>query len=107
MSIFEDWNRLGKENKAKYPPGTRIKLLSMNDPFAPVPEGTLGTVDHVDDAGTIHMRWDNGRSLGLVSGEDSFRKLTDEEIAAEQAQNGQQESDSNDETEGEAPVLGM
>lgn len=53
------------------------------------------------------MRWDNGRSLGLVSGEDSFRKLTDEEISAEQAQNGQQESDSNDETEGEAPVLGM
>lgn len=84
MSVFDDWNRLGKENKAKYPSGTRIKLLSMNDPFAPVPAGTLGTVEHVDDAGTIHMKWDNGRSLGLVTGEDSFRKLTDEELAQEQ-----------------------
>ena len=75
MSIYDDWNRLGKENKAKYPPGTRIKLLSMNDPFAPVPAGALGTVEHVDDAGTIHMKWDNGRTLALVPQEDSFRKI--------------------------------
>jgi hypothetical protein len=28
--------------------------------------------------------FDNGRSLGVVPGEDSFRKLTDEELAEEQ-----------------------
>ena len=84
--MFDDWNRLAKENKAKYPPGTRIKLIHMNDPFAPVPEGTKGTVRHVDDAGQIHMSWDNGRSLALVSGEDSFRTLTAEELAIEQAE---------------------
>lgn len=27
MSIFDDWNRMAKENRAKYPPGTRILLL--------------------------------------------------------------------------------
>ena len=33
--------------------------------------------------GTIFPEWDNGRSLGVVPGEDSFRKLTQEEIEAE------------------------
>ena len=61
--------------KEKYPKGTRIELISMNDPFAPVASGTKGTVICVDDMGTIHMRWDNGRSLGLIPGEDAFKVI--------------------------------
>ena len=57
--------------KKRYPVGTRIKLDFMNDSQA-VPSGTLGTVAYVDDMGKLHMKWDNGRSLGLVVGEDSF-----------------------------------
>ena len=55
----------------------------MNDPFAPVPSGMKGSVDYVDDAGQIHMKWDNGRTLAVLPGVDSFRKLTPEEIQAE------------------------
>lgn len=33
--------------------------------------------------GTIFPDWDNGRSLGVVPGEDVFRKLSQEEIEAE------------------------
>ena len=83
---MNDWMRMEREAKRYkelYPPGTRLLLNNMNDPFAPVPSGTRGTVVHVDDIGTIHMRWDNGRSLGLVPGEDSFRKLTDKELEEE------------------------
>lgn len=61
--------------KAKYPPGTRIELEQMNDPYAPVPSGTKGTVVVTDDSGTLHMKWDNGRSLGLVVGVDHFRVI--------------------------------
>ena len=67
-----------------YPPGTRIVLSSMNDPYAPVEPGTRGTVRYVDDAGQIGVTWGNGRSLSLIPGEDSFRKLTQQEIAQEQ-----------------------
>ena len=49
--------------KEQYPPGTRIRLNSMEDPYAPVLPGTEGEVDFVDDIGTIHMKWDNGRAL--------------------------------------------
>ena len=72
--------------KEMYPKGTRIELISMNDPYAPVPPGTRGTVEAVDDLGTIFPLWDNGRTLGVVHGEDSFRKLTQEEIEAENQQ---------------------
>ena len=78
MSI-QEVNRI----KNHYPPGTRIELISMNDPYDPVPSGTRGTVKHVDDEGQLHMKWDNGRTLAAVPGVDSFRKLTPEEIQAE------------------------
>ena len=63
----------------EYPPGTRIHLTEMRDPMAPVPPGPTGTVIAVDDVGTIHMKWDNGRTLGLITGVDSFSKLETEE----------------------------
>lgn len=66
-----------------YPPGTRIELSHMDDPYA-VPPGTRGTVKYVDDGGSIWAAWDNGRSLSLIPGVDSFRKLTQQEIAQEQ-----------------------
>ena len=58
----------------QYPKGTRIKLIYMDDHHAPEP-GTCGTVTHVDDAGQILMRWDNGGSLALLPGVDNFVKL--------------------------------
>ena len=98
MNKFESERSFTKHMKRCYPPGTRLVLLSMDDPYAPVPSGTKGTIVHVDDAAQIHMKWDNGRTLALVHGEDSFRKLTDEGLAEEQNENMD---------EGNTPVLGM
>ncbi len=70
--------------RKNYPPGTRIILNNMNDPYSPVESGTSGTVRYVDDAGTLAVAWDNGRSLSLVPGVDSYRKLTQQEIGQEQ-----------------------
>ena len=83
MNEYERQRRIAKSTKKMYPPGTRIELLSMSDPYAPVPAGTRGTVKFVDDMGTIFPEWDNGRTLGIVPGEDSFRKLTQEELEEE------------------------
>ena len=61
--------------KEQYPKGTRVRLNSMSDPYAPVEPGTEGSVEMVDDAGQLLMKWDNGRTLALVPGEDSFSVL--------------------------------
>lgn len=68
-----------------YPVGTRIELSNMDDPQA-VPSGTRGTVNFIDDAGQIHMKWDNGRTLAVILGVDDFRLLTDDEIKTEKEQ---------------------
>ena len=58
--------------KKRYPVGSRIILHSMGDDPRPIAPGTKGTVRIVDDMGTVHCNFDNGRRLGLIPGEDSF-----------------------------------
>ena len=65
-----------KRIKDMYPAGTRIELLTIMDDIQGVEAGMKGTVTKVDDLGTIHMRWDNGRGLGLIPGEDQFKVLS-------------------------------
>lgn len=65
--------------RERFPAGTRIRLDHMDDPYAPVPSGTTGSVAYVDDAGNVHMKWDNGRSLSLIPDEDSFTIITNRE----------------------------
>ena len=61
-------------NKKRYPKGTSIELISMDDPQAP-PTGTQGIVDFVDDIGQIHVQWENGSGLALIPGEDQFKVI--------------------------------
>jgi hypothetical protein len=66
----------------------------MEDNWA-VPPGTRGTVEYVDDAGQIQMKWDNGRTLAIVPQVDKFRKLTQQELLDEQGTVPTQEMSSN------------
>lgn len=84
MNYYEQLRNRARNLKNMYPEGTRVECISMEDPYSPVPSGTRGTVVAVDDMATIHVSWDNGSGLGLVVGEDRFRKLTQEEVEAEQ-----------------------
>lgn len=69
--------------RERYPKGTRICLDSMeNDPH-PIPSGTKGTVQFVDDMGTVFCKFDNGRSLGVIPGEDGFHTI-EEEVQSEE-----------------------
>ena len=58
-----------------YPAGTRIELVSMSDPFTSRLAGELGTVQFIDDIGTIFVIWDCGSGLGVAYGEDIIRKI--------------------------------
>ena len=58
--------------RERYPRGTRVELLAMDDPQAP-PTRAMGEILGVDDAGQLLVRWETGSSLSLIPGVDSFR----------------------------------
>lgn len=58
--------------RARYPKGTRVELVSMDDPYSKLKPGDRGTVKFVDDTATVHVSWDCGSSLGVIYGEDEI-----------------------------------
>ena len=84
MNEWESMRKRTEQYREAYPPGTRIVLLETSETLQPVPLGTRGTVAFIDDMCQLHMKWDNGRTLAVIPGEDSFRKLTEAELAEEQ-----------------------
>lgn len=70
MTFSDNIKNLRKE----FPAGTKIKLIKMDDIHAPA-AGTIGTVENVDDIGTIHVVWENGQRLGLIPEVDVFVKI--------------------------------
>lgn len=64
--------------RKQYPVGTKIQLISMRNEKYPILPGTIGAVTHIDDMGSIHMKWQNGSSLALIPEEDSFKVVAAE-----------------------------
>ena len=58
-----------------YQPGTRVRLLKMDDPKAP-PFGTEGTVLGVDDIGSILVSWDTGSRLNVLLDKDAIEIIS-------------------------------
>ncbi|MGJ9482412.1 DUF4314 domain-containing protein [Actinotignum sp. GS-2025e] len=56
-------------------PGDRIRLVYTSDPYTNLKPGDEGAVVFVDDAGTVHINWDNGSRLGLIPGEDQWETI--------------------------------
>ena len=92
MNEWERQRNRAEYLKKAYPPGTRIVLNSMGDDPRPIESETRGTVAVVDDIGTVHCDFDNGRRLGLIEGEDDFRALTAQELAEEENTQGKDNS---------------
>ena len=62
--------------KEMYPAGCRVMLEEIvSDPESGLKPGDLGTVLGLDNAGGLHIVWDQGKSLALIYGEDCCKCL--------------------------------
>ena len=82
MIDHENVERLRKQ----YPKGTRICLDCMGPDPHRMPDGSTGTVDCVDDIGTLFVNFDNGRIMGVVPEADQFHVIEQEENISEDEQ---------------------
>jgi hypothetical protein len=67
-----------KSLREKFPEGTRVVLDGMDDPYSKLKSGDMGSITTVDDLGTLHIKWDNGSTLGLLH-VDKYHKLNKED----------------------------
>jgi len=84
--------------RQRYPEGTRICLDHMED-LCPVESGTCGTVQFVDDVGTLYCKFDDGRTLGVIPDVDKFHKIDQEQIMTDAQTEGNIECEEITETE--------
>jgi hypothetical protein len=71
----EELERLREE----YPTGTVLELtkdmMSDGKPEEGFFKNLQGKLAYIDDAGQLHMKWNNGRSLALIPEVDHFKKV--------------------------------
>lgn len=53
--------------------GKRVKLIRCSDEYTKLKPGELGTINFVDDIGTVFVKWDCGSSLGMIDGVDQWQ----------------------------------
>ncbi len=58
-------NNLKEQLLRQYPIGSKVKLIHMDDIYAP-PNGTIGVVKGVDDLGSILVQWENHGRLSIL-----------------------------------------
>lgn len=57
--------------------GKRVQLIHTDDRYTTLKYGDLGTINYIDDAGTVFVSWDNGSRLGMIPGVDRWKILHD------------------------------
>ena len=58
--------------KKYYKTGQKVRLIKMYDYIAPIQPLTTGIIEYIDDVGTLHILWKDGRRLGIIVGVDEF-----------------------------------
>lgn len=61
----------------------RVRLIHTSDPYTDLESGAMGTVvgENKDPWGdtVVHIKWDDGSTLSLIEGVDTYEFISDEQ----------------------------
>jgi hypothetical protein len=58
--------------------GERVRFIYSSDPYTKLEKGDEGIITGEDSLGTVHIKWDNGSTLGMIQSEgDCFEIIGD------------------------------
>ena len=72
MNQIDEYYQRAKALRKKLPIGACLRLIYMQNER--IPEGTIGTIEYIDDDGQIYVRWEAG-SVPLQVERDQFEVL--------------------------------
>ena len=55
------------KRKREFKKGDRVRLLNMESDQFLIPQDSEGTVTNVDDIGSVHVKWDDGREIAVLT----------------------------------------
>ena len=67
------------KQRLQYLIGKRVVFMRSSDPYTKLVWGDEGIVNSVDDLGTVHINWDNGSTLGMITSEGDLFQLAPSE----------------------------
>jgi len=73
LPLLAQLNPILGDIRKLYPKGARVELVKMKDPYTKLKPGDKGTVEFIDDACGVHIRWDNGEGLAAIFGVDIIK----------------------------------
>jgi len=71
-----------KKSAGQFEEGDRIELVHTSNIYSEVLPGTQGTVSFMDDAGTVHVDWDDGGQLSIMPETGDVIKMVAELVEA-------------------------
>ena len=75
FQIFE--SLVNKDPNVKI--GDKLRLIFLEDKYSKLQPGSIGLVDSIDAIGTLHMKWSDGSTLGLIPNVDKYEVVATDE----------------------------
>lgn len=66
VTIYHHNDKRVLERKKEFKPGDKVKLINMESESYLIPINSIGTVIEVDDIGSIHVKWEDGRIIAVL-----------------------------------------
>ena len=76
--------KIAEVERELYPEGSRVVYLGSEKNHMFLKSGMKGIVRYVDDEANVYIDWENGARVGLLYGQDYWKRIPKEDYVVEE-----------------------